>query len=148
IYCIFTTTDWTDMPSRNSSNKPVGVIGVGSFGTAIANLLAEKNQVMVYSRNAEVVVEINQNHTSEGRSLHQKIHATGEPKYICAQCAIPFPDASSSDFSQVMRTFSRFLHPYHNLIHGTNGFCLDLPQRKSWHDVQQISREKIYTLRE
>lgn len=27
---------------KSSENKPVGVIGIGSFGTAISNLLAEK----------------------------------------------------------------------------------------------------------
>src|SRR5690554_4405885 len=136
------------MPLRNSSNKPVGVIGVGSFGTAIANLLAEKNQVIVYSRNAEVVDEINQHHTAEGRSLHPKIHATGDPEYICAQCDILFPIVSSSGFSEVMRKFSPYLYPYHILIHGTKGLCLDLPHGKSLGDVQQISRENIYTMSE
>src|SRR5690606_20736032 len=120
------------MPWRNYSNKPVGVIGVGSFGAAIANLLAEKNPVIVYSRNAEVVEEVNESHTANGKKLNPKIHATGDPEYICAQCDILFPIVSSSGFSEVMRKFSPFLHPYHILIHGTKGLCLDLPQdRKS-----------------
>ena len=34
---------------------PVGVIGAGSFGTAIANLLAYNTDVLIYSRKQEVV---------------------------------------------------------------------------------------------
>jgi glycerol-3-phosphate dehydrogenase (NAD(P)+) len=136
------------MPSRNSSNKPVGVIGVGSFGAAIANLLAEKNQVIVYSRNSEVVDEINRKHTAEGKNLHPKILATADPEYICAQCDILFPIVSSSGFTDVMRKFSPFLHPYHILIHGTKGLCLDLPPGRSLEDIKQINRENISTMSE
>jgi len=136
------------MPWRNYSNKPVGVIGVGSFGAAIANLLAEKNPVIVYSRNAEVVEEVNESHTANGKKLNPKIHATGDPEYICAQCDILFPIVSSSGFSEVMRKFSPFLHPYHILIHGTKGLCLDLPLGKSLEDVKQINRENIHTMSE
>ena len=48
-----------DMALRNSSEpKKIGVVGVGSFGTAIANMLAEKNEVMVYARKEEVVQDM------------------------------------------------------------------------------------------
>ncbi len=30
------------MGSKNTSEKPIGVIGAGSFGTAVSNILAEK----------------------------------------------------------------------------------------------------------
>ena len=136
------------MPSRNSSNKPVGVIGVGSFGTAIANLLAEKSPVIVYARNKEVIDEINQLHSAEGKKLNPKIQATDDPEYICTQCDILFPIVSSTGFSEVMRKFSPFLHPYHILIHGTKGLCLDLPLGKSLDDVDRINRENIHTMSE
>ena len=37
----------------------VGVIGAGSFGTAIANLLAYNREVLLYSRQSELVNSIN-----------------------------------------------------------------------------------------
>lgn len=137
------------MNLRNSSNnKSIGVIGIGSFGTVIANILAEKNEVIVYARNPEVVEEINQRHMVEGKKLHLRIKATDDPEYICDRCDILFPMISSSGFTEVMRKFSPFLHPYHLLIHGTKGLCLDLPPGKSLEDVQQINRENIYTMSE
>ena len=46
------------MGSKNTSN-PVGVVGAGSFGTAIANLLAENcEQVILYVRDANKAKKI------------------------------------------------------------------------------------------
>ena len=42
-----------------STYNPVGVIGAGSFGTAVANTLAHNAEVLLFSRKAEVVEEIN-----------------------------------------------------------------------------------------
>ena len=36
------------------SNKPIGVIGAGSFGTTVANLLAENSQVLIYARSKDL----------------------------------------------------------------------------------------------
>ncbi|WP_194776533.1 NAD(P)H-dependent glycerol-3-phosphate dehydrogenase [Pararhodonellum marinum] len=137
------------MTSKNSSSdKPVGVIGVGSFGTVIANMLAEKNKVIVYARKKEVVDEINKQHTAEGRPLSKNIQATNDPEYICERCEVLFPVISSSGFREVMRNFSPFLHPYHILIHGTKGLVLYLPEGKSIADVKQIRRSQICTMSE
>src|SRR5690606_12675911 len=108
-FCIFITTDWKAMNSRNSFNgKPVGVIGIGSFGTVIANILAEKNKVVVYARKKEVVDEINQQHTAEGKKINPQIEATDDPQYICEKCDILFPMISSSGFKEVMINFAPF----------------------------------------
>ncbi|MEY3248491.1 MAG: hypothetical protein RL742_534, partial [Bacteroidota bacterium] len=39
--------------------NPVGVIGAGSFGTAVANLLAHNSEVLLFSRKPETVRQIN-----------------------------------------------------------------------------------------
>jgi len=47
-----------DMTSKNSSkDKAVGVVGMGSFGTAIANILSEKSKVIAFVRRAEVMMK-------------------------------------------------------------------------------------------
>ena len=44
----------------------VFVVGAGSWGTALANVLADNgNQVVIYGRNKDVVDEINSNHTNK-----------------------------------------------------------------------------------
>jgi len=137
------------MTSKNSfKKKPVGVIGIGSFGTAIANMLAEKNHVIVYARKPEVVDEINQLHTANGKELHEEIEATNSPEYICQRCEILFPVVSSSGFREVMQQFAPFLHPYHILIHGTKGLSLLLPEGKTLETVKKIKRENIATMSE
>jgi glycerol-3-phosphate dehydrogenase (NAD(P)+) len=138
------------MSSINYSGKTksVGVIGIGSFGAAIANLLAEKNNVIVYARDQEVVEEINEQHTAKGRTLSSSVRATSDPQLLCESCDTLFPMISSSGFKEVMGFFAPFLHPYHYLIHGTKGLVLNLPAEKSLENVTKLRRENICTMSE
>ncbi|MBN3580843.1 NAD(P)-dependent glycerol-3-phosphate dehydrogenase [Algoriphagus aestuarii] len=139
------------MDSKNSSEpqlKWIGVIGVGSFGTAIANMLAEKNPVMVYARKEEVVQEINTNHTAQGKKMNPQIIGTHNPEEICKACDILFMMISSSGFQDVAKTFAPYLHPYHLVIHGTKGLCLNLGKGETLDSVQKIQRSQILTMSE
>lgn len=131
-----------------SKDKPVGVIGMGSFGIAIANLLAEKNKVMVYARDREVVDEINELHTAKGKPLAPAIVATQDPELVCDSCDTLFPVVSSAGFKEVMRLFAPFLDPYHFLIHGTKGLSLSLPEGATLESIKKIRRENICTMSE
>jgi glycerol-3-phosphate dehydrogenase (NAD(P)+) len=138
------------MGSKNYSKKEkvIGVIGVGSFGTVIANMLAEKSQVIVYSRKAEVVAEINSLHTTQGKELSKNIKATLDPEEICQQCEVLFFMIPSSAFQEVVRTFAPFLFPYHLIIHGTKGLSLNLNPGESLETVKKIRRSQILTMSE
>ena len=137
------------MTLKNSSEeKTVGVVGLGSFGTAIARMLAEKNAVVAYARRADLVDEINQNHSIEGQPVSKNIIATQDPEMLCKSCEILFFMVPSSAFQEVVRAFSPYLYPYHIIIHGTKGLCLDLPNGKSLSDMKVISRENILTMSE
>lgn len=131
-----------------SGKKPIGVIGVGSFGSVIANMLAERNQVLVYARKEETVDEINNLHTVNGKPMNPTIRATNDPQLICETCDVLFPIVPSSGFREVMRTFAPFLHPYHLMIHGTKGLDLDLPEGKSLMEVDKVERSRICTMSE
>ena len=50
------------MDSNNISPK-YGVIGAGSFGIAVANLLAQNGDVLLYVRSEDQKSEINTKHT-------------------------------------------------------------------------------------
>ena len=133
---------------KSSENKPVGVIGIGSFGTAISNLLAEKNNVLVYARDEAVVKAINETHMVKNRKLAMSIRATTDPEMICDSCDVMFPMIPSSAFREVMVMFAPYLHPYHFLIHGTKGLSLSLPEGKDLSNIKKIKRKNISTMSE
>lgn len=137
------------MALKNSSkSKKIGVVGVGSFGTAIANMLAEKNEVMVYARKEEVVEEINTSHFTSGREMHSSIRATFSPEELCNSCNILFFMIPSSAFLEVVRNFGPFLYPYHLIIHGTKGLALNLGPGENLETVQKLKRSQILTMSE
>ncbi|MBC6366479.1 NAD(P)H-dependent glycerol-3-phosphate dehydrogenase [Algoriphagus sp. AK58] len=137
------------MASKNSSkSKLIGVVGVGSFGTAIANMLAEKNEVMVYARKQEVVDEINSSHTASGRVLNPSIRATFSPEELCDACDVLFFMIPSAAFVEVTQTFAPFLHPYHLVIHGTKGLALNLQKGETLETVTKLHRSQLMTMSE
>ena len=137
------------MPWRNSSKpKKVGVVGVGSFGAAIANMLAEKNPVMVYARKEETVAEINAFHTAGGREINSSVVATNSPEELCQACEILFFMVPSAAFMEVVKNFAPYLHPYHLIIHGTKGLSLNLPEGESLETVKSLKRSQILTMSE
>lgn len=137
------------MALRNYSKpKKIGVVGVGSFGTAIANMLADKSEVMVYARKEEVVAEINTFHSVSGRAFNAAIYATSDPEELCRVCDILFFMVPSSGFLEVVRNFAPFLYPYHVIIHGTKGLALNLAKGESLETVQKLKRSQILTMSE
>lgn len=124
--------------------KQVGVIGAGSFGTAIANLLAENQDVLLYTRRDHIVETINTVHTHRDVKLSEKIRATKSLQEIAETCTLIFPIVSSENFRDMMRHFSPFLRPYHLLIHGTKGF--DTEERNS--SIKVGIRNRIHTMSE
>ena len=129
--------------------KPVGVIGAGSFGTAIAELLAQKTEVIQYSRNPELVASINEKHYNFGleRELPKNIIATNSLEEVAKKCTLIFPIVPSDSFRDMMRNLSPFLHPYHILIHGTKGFDIKNLTEADL-DTQKITRNDVSTMSE
>lgn len=103
--------------------RPVGVIGSGSFGMAIANLLAENVDVLMYARRKEVQEAIERR---EGRYavLSPRVQAVSDLEYVATKCQLIFPMVPSQAFRSMMRHLSPFLNPRHFLIHGTKGLDL------------------------
>ena len=60
----------------------VTVLGGGSWGTTVANLMARHHDVLLWARNADAAEEIGQNHSNEsylpGFSLDPRLQATSE----------------------------------------------------------------------
>ncbi len=136
------------MPDTKNRSK-VGVVGTGSFGTAVANLLSRNTEVLIYGRQKELVQAINKDHFHAGLEvkMSEKILATNDLQEVAESCNLIFPIIPSDGFRNMMRQFSPFLHPYHLLIHGTKGFDLN---NFSPDDIQngKITRDSVCTMSE
>jgi len=131
------------MDSRKSFN--VGVIGAGSFGAAVANILAENNKVLLFSRRQSAVDAINSTGMYRTTKMHENIEAIADRELLCKQCDILYPMVAAVNFSEMIDAFSPFLEPHHILIHGTKGLNIIDPQ----HDSREtLSRADIQTMTE
>lgn len=117
------------MDSKNTlDNKPVAVIGAGTFGTAVANLLAENGKVLLHSKRQDAVDKINKEKINNGQQIHQNITATSDFEQIANHCNLIFPSLSSDNFRSTIKQMAPLLTPEHIIIHCTKGFDIKLQE--------------------
>ena len=127
---------------KSYQNTIVGVIGAGSFGSAIANLLAENCDVLIFSRREKVVSQINSEKKNGLIAMHPRVKATSSMEEITGQCLLLFPVIPSGDFRMVIRSFAPFLRPDHIMIHGTKGLDIHALQERNSLQKQQSLRKR------
>jgi glycerol-3-phosphate dehydrogenase (NAD(P)+) len=126
--------------------KPVGVIGAGSFGTAVADLLSKNTDVLLFSRRQEVIDAINRGEPHYDVKLNKRVVATGNLQEIAEKCDLIFPIVPSSAFRRTMQAIAPYLHPYHFVIHGTKGFDTGDIEEADFH--KGLSRRTVHTMSE
>ena len=139
------------------TKKQVGVLGSGSFGLAMANVLAENQDVLLYTRRSEVKDAINQARLYNKVAIAPTIRATTNLQEVCEHCDLIFPIVPSESFRALMREAAAFLRPYHILIHGTKGFDVTyvyeeherrpILRREDVHTMSEVIREETNVLR-
>lgn len=85
------------------SDKKVGVIGAGSFGTVVANLLAQNVKVKLYARSDEKIANMRVNRENAGYQLHENIEVCDNLQEVASECETLFPVVPSSGFRKMMR---------------------------------------------
>jgi glycerol-3-phosphate dehydrogenase (NAD(P)+) len=131
-----------------SDDKPVGVIGAGNFGSAVANLLAPQRKVLLYARDENVIKRITEKGKNRGHVMHPNVQPVNDMAQVAHECDIIFPIVPSAHFRSMMEHLSKYLHPYHILIHGTKGFDIQLGKDENIHDVKTLSRSQVKTISE
>lgn len=133
------------MSSRSTSDKPVGVVGAGSFGSAIANILSRNSDVILYARKPETAQKITETNMLHGQPLPSNITVTNDLEQVADRCEILFPIVPSENFPELIDKLAVFIKPYHILIHGTKGLIV---QKEGWEndDSIRIMKEDIFTM--
>jgi len=132
----------------NENSKPIGVIGAGSFGTAIANILAEKSEVLMYVRNPDRIEATNEKRYNSGQQIHSNIKAILSEEELASRCQLIFPMVPSNNFRKMIKSFAPYLRPDHILIHGTKGVDVVLTGEERLSTLNGLGRSKIRTMSE
>lgn len=137
------------MDSKSTSeNQPVGVMGAGSFGSAIANLLAENQKVYLLTRSQDVVDSILASRDNRGRKMHENIIPTTDPKLLAEKCCLIYPIIPSAAFRDTIKQMAPYLTPEHILIHGTKGVDVQLPEGHTLTGDYKLEPAKVNTMTE
>jgi glycerol-3-phosphate dehydrogenase (NAD(P)+) len=131
-----------------SDDKPVGVIGAGNFGSAVANLLAPQRNVLLYVRDETVIQRIQEKRENRGHKMHPNIQPTNNLAEVAQQCNVIFPIVPSAHFRSMMKRLSPYLHPYHILIHGTKGFDICFTGNETIGNIKMLDRSRVKTMSE
>ena len=122
------------------------VIGSGSFGIAVAQLLSYNRDVLLYCRREEVSDTINSTHCINEWQLSERVKATNSLSEIGESCRLLFPVIPSEYFRKTIMSIAPYIGPGHILIHGTKG--LDVSDKYS--DAMTISeiKKSVFTMSE
>lgn len=136
------------MSKTLSKRRPtVGVVGAGSFGITVAQLLAVNNEVLLFARDPQIAQKINETHIHHEVSLSPHIKAISSYSEIAELCEVIFPIVPSDAFRDMMRNLGPLLTPRHILIHGTKG--LDTTKVKDIMSFTgKLQREDVCTISE
>jgi len=132
----------------SEDKAPVGVLGAGSFGSAIGNLLAENQHVYMLTRSQDVADAINATRDNRGRIMHQNITATTSIKDVADKCSLIYPILPSAVFRETIKTLAPHLTPEHILIHGTKGVDVQLPEGDVLTAEYKLNPLKVNTMSE
>ena len=130
------------------SNEKVGVIGAGSFGTTVANLLAKNRPVLLYDRKEERVERLNATRKFKDWDMADNIEFTHQLERIPAECPTIFPVVPSAFFRDMLVELSPMLTPAHIMIHATKGLHVHLEEGQSLEEARTLRRDQISTMSE
>lgn len=129
----------------------VAVLGGGSFGTALGNIVAENGHaVTLWLRNGERAEEINTRHRNSEYlpdfPLHERLHATTDLRAAVAECDFVFMAVPSSSCRAVARELAPHIQPHSILISTTKGIEAS-DDAKNFRLMSDVLREELHNVR-
>ncbi|WNQ09300.1 NAD(P)H-dependent glycerol-3-phosphate dehydrogenase [Paenibacillus aurantius] len=116
------------------ANKKAAVLVAGSWGTALATVLADNGmEVCLWSRREEQVTEINRRHTNsrflKDTVLSEAIYATTSLEEAVRDAEAVILAATSASMREIAGKLQPYLPPEALLIHATKGFEVETMKR-------------------
>ena len=123
--------------------RNVAVLGGGSFGTVIANIIAQNgHNTLLWMRDADQVELLNRDRENltylPGFTLHDKIQAIQNLELAVADADLVFVAVPSTSFREVVRQMKAFVKPGVTLVSLTKGI-----EAKTFKLMSQILSEEI-----
>ena len=130
-----------------ATSKNVTVVGGGSFGTAMAYLLAANNEkVKIWLRDETIVKSINTLHENSryasGVTLPSSIMATTNLEYAIADSSVIFVSIPSKAFRKVAAEIGKYVKGDQMLISTTKGF-----EQESFKSMTEVLAEETSCLK-
>lgn len=125
-------------------SSTVGVLGAGKFGITISKLLSENVDVILYSRNTELIQKLNEEHVIGKYKMSERVRGTTKINEVPKKCDLIIPVIASAYFRKVMQELAPFIHPYHIIVHGTKG--LDYQINEDHLEIDVIPLEQVHTM--
>jgi glycerol-3-phosphate dehydrogenase (NAD(P)+) len=112
------------MISKSTSHEYVGVIGAGSFGTTVANLLAHNANVLLYVHRQKTTGGAQQMRTAAGYPLAPNVTPTYDLEEVAECCTVLFPVVPSGAFRSMLKQLVAQAPPHAHSWHQRLGCTL------------------------
>jgi glycerol-3-phosphate dehydrogenase (NAD(P)+) len=124
----------------------VGIVGAGSFGTALGSVLARAGRrVVLWSRDAAVVTAINDTRKSPrlpDAPLPPPLEATTDPRRVAAEARFLVMAVSSKDVRDRAKELGGFLDGSHIVVHAIGALAAPTNER-----VSEVMEQGLPTLK-
>lgn len=115
--------------------NPVGIIGAGSFGVAIANLVAENNlPVQILIRTPDQYDEVRR---KLSQVLSPSVSIVYDPQLFMQDCRLIFPIVPGKDLEAAILRIKPFATSAHSFVHGTKSVRI---HDTAEHQVETMSQ--------
>jgi glycerol-3-phosphate dehydrogenase (NAD(P)+) len=130
-----------------ATDKPIGVLGGGAFGTTLAHLAGDNGQdALLWMRNGQQAADIINDRENKrylpGFRLSEKIQTTTSLTEVSERCQLILVAIPSSSFRTVVRTLGDDLHGDHVLVSATKGL-----ERGSFARMTEVLRQETCCLK-
>ncbi|HEY5944768.1 MAG TPA: NAD(P)-binding domain-containing protein [Kofleriaceae bacterium] len=124
----------------------VGIVGAGSFGTALGSVLARAGRrVVLWSRDQQVVEAINKTRSSPrlpSAPLPAPLEATADPRRVASEARFLVMAVSSRDVVERSRELGGFLDGSHIVVHAIGALAAPTNER-----VSEVMEQGLPTLK-